>query len=118
MAERTSYNDSFAAALESEPLPPDASGAEGLPQLPPGSVSPATSSPPAGVLKVAASSKNDEHASAVPSPSTQQPPTSGDGVHDPEHHSSIKHYHLGSSGPGPPAMPRARAAKYCHCACM
>jgi hypothetical protein len=86
MAERASYDDSFAAALESEPLPPDADAsiAEGLPRVPPGSVSPATSSPLAGVLHIAASSENDEHASALPSPSAQQPPTSGDGVHDPE----------------------------------
>jgi hypothetical protein len=86
MAEPASYDDSFAAALESEPLPPDvdASVAEGLPQVPPGSVSPTTSSPPAAVLQVAASSENDEHASALPSPFAQQPPTSWDGVHDPE----------------------------------
>jgi hypothetical protein len=86
MAERASHDDSFAAALESDPLPPDAdaSGAEGLPQVPPGSISPATSSPPAGLLQIAASSENDEHASALPSPSAQLPPTSGDGVYDPE----------------------------------
>jgi hypothetical protein len=91
MAERASYDDSFAAALESEPLPPDvdASGAEGLPVVPPGSVSPTSSSPPAGVLQVAASSESDEHASALPSPSAQQPPTSGDGVHDPEHYETL-----------------------------
>jgi hypothetical protein len=87
MAERASHDDSFAAALESEPLPPDvdASGAGGLPLVPSGSLSPVTSSPPAGVLQVAASSENDEHPSAVSSPSTQQPPTSGDGVHVSEH---------------------------------
>jgi hypothetical protein len=87
MAERTSYDDSLAAALESDPLPPDAvaSGAEGLPLVPSGSLSPTTSSPPAGVLQTAASSDNDEHPSAVPSRATQQPPTSGDGVHAPEH---------------------------------
>jgi hypothetical protein len=87
MAEQASYDDLFAAALKSEPLPPDVdiSGAEGLPVVPSGSVSPVTASPPAGVLQVAASSENDEHASAVPSPSTQQPRTSGDGVLDPEH---------------------------------
>jgi hypothetical protein len=52
--------------------------------VPSGSLSPATASPPAGVLQVAASSESDEHASVVPSPSTQQPRTSGDGVFDPE----------------------------------
>jgi hypothetical protein len=83
MAERSSYDDSLAAALESDPLPPDAdaSGAEGLPLVPSGSFSPATSSPQAGVLQIAASNENDEHPSEVPSPATQQPPTSGDGVH-------------------------------------
>jgi hypothetical protein len=84
MAEQVSCDDLFAAALESEPLPPDAdiSGAEGLPAVPSGSLSPVIASPPAGVLQVAASSENDEHASVVPSPSTQQPRTSGDGVFD------------------------------------
>jgi hypothetical protein len=86
LSERASNDDSFAVALENDPLPPDAdaSGAEGLPLVPPGSISPATSSPPAGVLQIAASSENDKHASALPSPSVQQPPTSGDGVYDPE----------------------------------
>jgi hypothetical protein len=69
MAERTSYDDSLAAALESDPLPPDevTSGAEGLPLVPSGSLSPTTSSPPAGVLQTAASNENDEHLSEVPS---------------------------------------------------
>jgi hypothetical protein len=52
--------------------------------VPSGSLSPVTASPPAGVLQVAASSENDEHASTVPSPSTQQPRTNGDGVLDTE----------------------------------
>jgi hypothetical protein len=60
-----------------------ASGAEGLPLVPSGSISSTTSSPQAGVLQSAASTenRNDEHLSELPSPATQQPPTSGDGVY-------------------------------------
>jgi hypothetical protein len=74
MDEQTSYDDLSA----DEPLSPDVdiSGVEGLPLVSSGSVSPVTVSPPTGVLQVVASS--------VPSPSTQQPWTSGDVVLDPE----------------------------------
>jgi hypothetical protein len=86
MAERASNDDSFAAALESDPLHPDAdaSGAENLPLVPPGSISPVISSPSAGLLQFATSSDNDEHAPTLTSPSVQQPPTRGDGVYDSE----------------------------------
>jgi hypothetical protein len=86
MAERTSDDVSLAAALESDPLPPEtvSSGVEGLPLVPSGSISPTTSSPPAGVQQTATSRDNDEYPSVVPSRPTQQPPTSGDGVHAPE----------------------------------
>jgi hypothetical protein len=92
MAERASNDNSFAAALESDPLHPDAdaSGAEDLPLVPPGSISPVMSSPSAGLLQFATSSDNDEHAPTLPSPSAQQPPTRGDGVYDPEQHIFIE----------------------------
>jgi hypothetical protein len=86
MAGRASNDGSFAAALESDPLhsDADASGAENLPLVPPGSLSPIMSSPSAGLLQFATSSDNDEHVPTLPSASAQQPPTRGDGVYDPE----------------------------------
>jgi hypothetical protein len=86
MAGRASNDGSFAAALESDPLHPDAdaSGAQNLPLVAPGALSPVMSSPSAGLLQSPTSSDNDEHAPTLPSPSAQQPPTRGDGVCDPE----------------------------------
>jgi hypothetical protein len=76
MAERTSDDVSLAAAPEGDQLPPDEdiSGAEELPLVPSGPISPVST------LQPAASSNPDEPASQPPSRTTHQPPTSGDGA--------------------------------------
>ena len=80
MAEWTSDDVSLAVALESDPLPPDAvaSGAEELPLVPSGPITPVSS------LQPAASSNPDERPSQPPSRTAHQPPTSGDGASVPE----------------------------------
>jgi hypothetical protein len=87
MAERASDDSSLAAALESDPPHPDAdtSGAEDLSLATSGPSSVLMPSPPAGLLQSATSSDNDGRALTSTSPSAQQPPSSGDGVYDPEH---------------------------------
>ena len=81
MAEWTSDDVSLAVALESDPLPPDAvaSGAEELPLVPSGPITPVSS------LQPAASSNPDEPPSQAPSRTAHQSPTSEDGASVPEH---------------------------------
>jgi hypothetical protein len=82
MAEWTSDDVSLAVALESDPLPPDAvaRGAEELPPVPSGPISPVSS------LQPAASTNTDERLSQPPSRTAHQPPTSGDGASVFQHH--------------------------------
>jgi hypothetical protein len=85
MAEWTSDDVSLAVALESDPLPPDAvvSGAEELPLVPSGPITPVSN------LQPAASSNPDEPPSQAPSRTAHQSPTSEDGASVPEHHACV-----------------------------
>jgi hypothetical protein len=84
MAEWTSDDVSLAVAPESDPLPPDAvaSGAEELPLVPSGPITPVSS------LQPAASSNPDEMPSQAPSRTAHQSPTSEDGASVPEQYGS------------------------------
>jgi hypothetical protein len=89
MAERTSDDVSLAAALESDPLPPDAvaSGAEELPLVPSGPITPVSS------LQPAASSNPDESPSQAPSRTAHQSPTREDGASVPEQNALLFELH-------------------------